>query len=228
MMNFDIHTSVKSVILFILTLASIHFSKDAIEKFQKKTTGFKTLTKDTSEMKIMPAIVICFRPIAKQSVLMKYNLDLTQLFTGIPKGTPGSWSKFMDEAFYQLNKDVFIRIDKGLTYFGYLNLEEGVNVINGKVVTISKLLTLYSGLCYKVTYENFDTKPPSLTIQYSKEATANSDNGKPELFLTSKESANGILDMNWPNGEELKLEMKNSYGTLGSDNVFKIFPIQHV
>ena len=227
-MNFDTHTSVKSVILFILTLASIHFSKDAIEKFQKKTTGFKTLTKDTSDMRLMPAIVICFRPIAKQSILMKYDLDLTQLFTGIPKGTPGSWSKFKEEAFYQLNKDVFIRIDKGLTDFGYHTLEEGTNVINGKVVTISKLLTLYSGLCYKVTYANFEAKPPSLTIQYSNETIANNDNGKPELFITSKESANGILDMNWPNGEELKLEMKNSYGALGSDNVFKIFPIQHV
>ena len=76
-MNFDIHTSVKSVILFILTLASIHFSKDAIEKFQKKTTGFKTLTKDTSDLRLMPAIVICFRPIAKQSVLMKKRSKIT-------------------------------------------------------------------------------------------------------------------------------------------------------
>ena len=227
MMNFDIHTTVKSIILFILTLASIHFSKDAIEKFQKKTTGFKTLTQDTSSIRLMPAIVICFRPIAKQSVLMKYDLDLTQLFTGIPKGTPGSWSKFMEEAFYQLNRDISIRIDTGVTDFENLSLEEGTNIRNGQVITISKILTLYSGLCYKVTYEKYEAKPHPLTIEYLKETIANNDNGKPELFLTSNESASGILDMNWPNGEELKLDMKNSYGTLGSDSVFKIFPIQH-
>ena len=227
-MNFDIHTIVRSVILSLLTLASIHFSKDAIEKFQKKTTVFKTSTRDTSNMRHMPAIVICFRPIAKESVLIKYDLDLTQLFTGIPKRTPGSWSNFMEEAFYELNKDIFIRIENSSKEFGYLTLEEGMNVLNGQVITISKLLTLYSGLCYKVTFAKFEVKIPPITIEYSKETVANKDHGKPELFLTSNNGANGILDMNWPNGEELKLEMKNSFGSLGSDNVFRIFPIEHV
>ena len=88
----------------------------------------------------MPAIVICFQPVAKQSVLNDHNLRLNDFLEDtLPDSKNGTWESFRKDGFYELNRDVVIQTDAN-------NLTEGKNNLSGNMLTVTKILSLFAGI----------------------------------------------------------------------------------
>ena len=217
----DIFVKVLKTLLFIaMIIVSIFYSKDTFVKFQEQATSFKAIKKNSSELGIMPAIVICFQPNAKPSVLKEHNLELHDFIKEIqPKAAIGTWETFRNQGFYELNRDIRIKYD-------HITLAEGKNDLPKNVLTLIKVMTLFAGLCYKLNFKSFEKKPETITIEYLQETLKQNNSGYPNLYITSEESAYGILEVKWTNGEELKLNVPINQGYSGSSNLFKLKPKQ--
>ena len=60
----------------VLIISSMWFMNDVWTKFQTKDTTFKQYEADLNEL---PTTVLCFQPIAKESVLKDFNISLYDL-----------------------------------------------------------------------------------------------------------------------------------------------------
>ena len=70
-------------------------------------------------------------------------------------------------------------------------------------IYVEKLLTLYFGICYKISIDFYVTKHIQFEFMFG-DAEWAMNPPTPEIYLTSEENAYGILWKNWVNGEELK------------------------
>ena len=114
-------------IVFILFLWAIYFSKDTLEKFASKRTGFSTYKESRTDF---PTTVLCFDPIAKNSFLSQYNMTI--------KDFANSWypdslyevefGQFKNAAYFILGKDYNISMQDN-EYNQHI-LKEGNNTIN--------------------------------------------------------------------------------------------------
>ena len=115
-------------IVFILFLWAIYFSKDTLEKFASKRTGFSTYKESRTDF---PTTVLCFDPIAKKSFLSQYNMTI--------KDFTNSWypdslyevefGQFKNAAYFILGKDYNISLYDNNEYNEHV-LKEGNNTIN--------------------------------------------------------------------------------------------------
>ena len=128
-----------------------------------------------------------------------------------------SWSEFNNEISYVLGADF------NLTYvdqeYNENGLNEGENYIqyyNGNI-TLEKLQTVWSGLCYKITFTFFTFDRPNFSLVFNNETVSLEDIPLPEIYVTSENNAYGILGYGWNNGEELKFALD------GSDQDFKLY-----
>ena len=216
-------TLMKIVTFIIMTIISVYYSKDSIGKFLLKTTSFKKYHEDTSEMKINPTIVICFQPLAKESELKKLNIDPIDVFLKSEENMTGSWEQFKKQAYYELNKDIFISVSPVNGFGKELLLKEGANKIRNQTIQVERIVSLFAGLCYKLSNQVWSGKE-SFAIKYSDEVKQNEDNGHPKIFISSEESAYGVLDLRWMNGEESTPDLHVMRGYLGSNNLIRIKP----
>ena len=67
------------------------------------------------------------------------------------------------------------------------------------IMTIEKLQTIWSGLCYKMTYRNFSLDKPNFLLKFDT-SLASEDIPLAEIYLTSEDNAYGILGNSWNNG----------------------------
>ena len=114
-------------IVFVLFLWAIYFSKDTLEKFSSKRTGFSTYKESRTDF---PTTVLCFDPIAKNSFLSQYNMTI--------KDFANSWypdslyevefAEFKNAAYFMLGKDYNISFQDN-EYNQHI-LKEGNNTIN--------------------------------------------------------------------------------------------------
>ena len=65
--------ALKCIVLMVLMISSGWFMNDVWIKFKKKDTTFKEYEDQLTEL---PATVLCFQPMAKESVLKEYNVTL--------------------------------------------------------------------------------------------------------------------------------------------------------
>ena len=70
-------------------------------------------------------------------------------------------------------------------------------------IYVEKLLTLYFGICYKISIDFYITKHIQFEFMFG-DAEWAMNPPTPEIYITSEENAYGILWKNWINGEELK------------------------
>ena len=115
------------IIVIVLFLWAIYFSKDTLEKFSSKRTGFSTYKESRTDF---PTTVLCFVPIAKKSFLSQYNITI--------KDFANSWypdslyefefAEFKNAAFFILGKDYNISL-RDNQYNEHI-LKEGNNTIN--------------------------------------------------------------------------------------------------
>ena len=200
-------------------------------------------------------MVLCFSPMVKLSGLNKFETKEEKLIEHqFPYSAESlTWEEFENDMFYQYDKDFTISItmkkDKTKQVDStpamsetIIDLKEGSNSGNDQTkmnITLEKLRTFESGLCYKILsdVETFDKmkyfslhlkehlKTESATGKVTglkiKPITSNSMCLSGELYITSMENANGIVPFNWKNGMELKLSLDNKY------NSFKLRAIQY-
>ena len=206
----------KTLFFIAMILLSVYYSHSTFQNYTSKATSFKASKMGSRDVGKMPAIVICFQPVAKQSVLNDHNLKLNDfLEETLPDSKNGTWESFRKDGFYELNRDVIIQANDK-------NINEGKNTLLQNTLTVTKILSLFAGMCYKIDFEKYQKKPPPIIIQYLNEK----DKGIPNLYITSEESAYGILDVKWINGDELKLNVPINPGYYGSSNLFKLKPMQ--
>ena len=71
-------------------------------------------------------------------------------------------------------------------------------------IFVEKLLTLYFGICYKITIDFYIARHIRFLFKFGEGQWAADKPPTPEIYITSEENAYGILWKNWINGEELK------------------------
>ena len=199
-------------IVIALLICSYYFFWSVMwSKFQDKKTSISTYQEVRTEM---PTTVLCFAPFGKPSVLTKYNMTIKNLvYSNFPENLlNNSWTEFSNETFYILNKDFYLYTSSNNSW---QKLTEGENN-ETHIMTIEKLQTIWSGLCYKMTYRNFSLDKPNFLLKFDS-SLASEDIPLAEIYLTSEDNAYGILGYSWNNGVELKLQVE------GYDQDFKIY-----
>ena len=188
---------------------------DVLQKYYRKDTALKRYEDIRNET---PTTVICFKPFIKQSVLEKYNISLYDYQTLLKlQKFPKSWTDFYIEAFYHLNEDFNISLRD------HPNLSEGLNQYEeNSLVKVETLLTLWFGVCYKISAINFTENDQLIfRLNFNHDTHEAKDIPKPEIYITSEDNAYGILAMNWMNGNELKFSVH------AMANTFTIHAIKH-
>ena len=192
----------RAVIAFCLILIAFWFSHDVWTKFAEKVTTFRSFTESNEHI---PTTVVCFDSFLKNRTLSKYKLSPTQFlpFRDLPVDLELTLGELYEEAFYKIGRDFEFNFDE--KYF----LSEGKNVIaDGKIITVENILTILKGRCYKITFNFMTMENEFLIINF--DDTLNTSYPKLEIYITSEENANGIVDMTWANGKKLEISVENS------------------
>ena len=162
---------------------------DGWTKFQSKKTSFApTMVNRTS--------LLCFNPYAKKSVLEKYNLTIDQfIYYTLPEEMNFTWTVLAKELYYNIDEDFEIN---------YLMNNNIVNVKSlSDNVTVERVLTFWSGYCYKISLNYFNYEWNCFAIQYKTGTNGSlleNDVPKLKMYLTSEENAYGVLALQWMNG----------------------------
>ena len=88
------------------------------------------------------------------------------------------------------------------------NQENGEQPADLPKVFVEKLQTAWSGLCYKIQLDLHTLHGRPFFGLYFQESLPKGDIPIPEIFITSKANANGIVGYRWNNGEELKFNLE--------------------
>ena len=75
-------------------------------------------------------------------------------------------------------------------------------------VFVEKLQTAWSGICYKIQLDLHTLHGRPFFGLYFQGSLPKEDIPIPEIFITSKANANGIVGYRWNNGEELKFNLE--------------------
>ena len=86
------------------------------------------------------------------------------------------------------------------TSFELPKVEEGNLTQTIYNISMEKILTLHNGFCYKITLGT-SMGFHYYNINYTDSLTSE-DIAIPQIYITSEENANGILNVKWFNGEE--------------------------
>ena len=197
------------ILILGLILCSVFFMTDVWTKYQAKKTSFTTYQEMRKEM---PTTVLCFAPFGKKSVLTKYNISIQNMVYAEFQDEilDLSWNEFSNDVLYILLKDFNITFDGKVLLEGFNNIQDGQNII------LEKLLTVWSGLCYKITLDYFTYDRIGFELVFDA-SIASEDIPLPEIYITSEDNAYGILGYGWVNGEELK------FGLEGYEQDFKLY-----
>ena len=97
------------IIVIGLFLWAIYFSKDTLEKFFSKRTGFSTFKELRSDF---PTTVLCFSPIAKESFTSQYNMTMKDFVNSWYSDSlyEVEFSEFKNAAYFILGKDYNISL----------------------------------------------------------------------------------------------------------------------
>ena len=192
----------RAVGAFGLILIAFWFSHDVWTKFAEKVTTFRSFTESNEHI---PTTVVCFDTFLKGRTLLKYKLAPTQFlpFKDLPVNLDLTLGELYEEAFYKIGRD--FEFNFADEYF----LIEGLNVIaEGKSIYVEEILTILKGSCYKITFNFMTMENEFLIVNFD-------DSLKPsypklEIYITSEENANGIVDMTWANGKKLEISLESS------------------
>ena len=75
-------------------------------------------------------------------------------------------------------------------------------------VFVEKLQTAWSGICYKIQLDLHTLHGRPFFGLYFQGSLPKEDIPIPEIFITSKANADGIVGYRWNNGEELKFNLE--------------------
>ena len=152
----------------------------------------------------------------KQSTLKKYNITVTDFLfhseTFVNQVGNITWIQLQNELFYQNKVDFELRVDL-LTepYQTVSGMVEGKNgqSNNETHIILTKLLTFYSGNCYKVTfdYKTFE-RYPLFCLRFN---VSEIDVPKINLYVTSEENAEGVIYGAWRNGKSSNVFLEHTH-----------------
>ena len=130
-----------------------------------------------------------------------------------------AWSEFNREAYYEMGTDfnISLKIDDER-----IMLKKGLNLGKNQSITVEKILTLWTGTCYKMSVNHTGVADRMVFTLHFDTSLGKEDTPKPEIYLTSEANAYGILGITWLDGNELKFPLK------GYDIDFKIKAIKHI
>ena len=191
------------VLIAFLILFSGFFMSDVWEKYTSKDSSFKSYTEPRS---MLPTIVICFKPHAKQTSMKAYNITQEELYYAeFPQEMENIWDEFYQTAYYHLNKDYH------LDFSGYYLLE-GLNEIDeGKIIEVEVLHTIWTGICPKIKFNYFETGSfLKFNISFD-DSLFREDLPQVDIYLTSEVNTNGIKGYSWNFGDELKFTLHGMY-----------------
>ena len=92
-------------------------------------------------------------------------------------------------------------------------------LITKNMIIVQKLQTTWTGVCYKIDMDFATLGRPFFKLEFNK-TLDKQDIPTPEIYITSKSNADGIIGYRWNNGEELKFPLQ------GFEQDFKLYPIK--
>ena len=105
----NVFKAVELIIVIGLFLWAIYFSKDTLEKFSSKRTGFSTYKELRTDF---PTTVLCFDPIAKGSFISQYNMTIRDFVNSWYSDSlyEVEFAEFKNAAYFILGKDYNISL----------------------------------------------------------------------------------------------------------------------
>ena len=151
----------------------------------------------------------------KQSILKKRNITVTDFLfhseTFVNQVGNVTWTHLQDELFYQnkVDFDLTLKLSHGPPQL-VSGMVEGKNgqINNETHIILTKLLTFWSGNCYKVTFD-YKTFDRSLVF-WIRFNVSEIDVPKIILYVTSEENAEGAIFTEWRNGKSLKVILQHT------------------
>ena len=121
-------------------------------------------------------------------------------------------TEFFDNIFYQINKDfhLVVEIEKEPYVYENIYLKEGHNTDLEENIVLKRVLTFWTGFCYKITFDvGTFQKNPYFYLTFDNKTISKEELPHAILYITSEENADGIINLSWHNAAELKLTLKH-------------------
>ena len=202
-----ISKSIEYLVALTLLIICVLSVKGVWNKYQTNDTSIKVSTKSSKTLP-MPTITICFMPIAKLSVLKKYNVSLKhfryEYSDGIEEGL--SWPDVYFEASYKIGID--FNISLGIKdYQDYITIQStDLSANQAKYIDFKMIHSLWKGLCYQISYkyEAEYSWSSEVSLDFDK-SLSDQDMPKIEVIFTSYNNSYGIIDIDWVEGDKYNL-----------------------
>ena len=172
------------VTLLGLIIGSGLFMKNNWDAYETKSTSIIFST-EIVESVVNPTITICFKPLAKLTVLEKFNISLEYFGTEdveIPDNFSLPWHEIYLTSSFRLGTDFKIEMvlneDENITIEGFDNDE----------IFIEEIYTLWSGLCLQITPNKRLKFINTLFLEFD-ESIPISDIPNIEMYFTSAKNA---------------------------------------
>ena len=192
------------------------FVQEVYDEYFAKSTSIKSYV-EIQDLMVPPTIMICFNPVVKNSVLLKYNMNLVD-FIGF--GNTETNLSMYDEGLYKIGRDFNITIIWNEHHIVVTNETNA----NNSFVSVEEIYTFYNGRCYKIT-PNFKVKAMNafMTKIEMDQSIEPIDLQFVNLHFTSEENSLGIIQGQWLEGKHsLSLEAK-----LNKSVGFEVYPELH-
>ena len=127
MLKDKVFKALELIIVIGLFLWAIYFSKDTLEKFSSKRTGFSTYKELRTDF---PTTVLCFAPIGKESFVSQHNMTMQDFVNTFYSDSlyEVEFTEFKNAAYFILGKDYNISLHDNEDNEHIL--KEGNNTIN--------------------------------------------------------------------------------------------------
>ena len=201
------------VLLIVLSIGFVYFVREIWQSFVSGKTNGRVYSHVVESFQ-HPTITVCFEPQININVLMKYNLNPTDLLNidrNPDVSVPGPIIDFVDNISYTIGRDFHIKLDLAIPHSKRRQpfvLKDDSNDENSDV-KIEKLIGLYYGSCYMIKTKE-GVKVPGRAQIYSGldlyfKVINKTDLPLVKLIFTSEYNAYGSFWLQWMEGEKYEL-----------------------
>ena len=171
------------VTLLGLIIGSGLFMKNNWDAYETKSTSIIFSTEIVDSV-VNPTITICFKPLAKLTVLEKFNISLEYFGTEdveIPDNFSLPWNEIYLTSSFRLGTDFKIEM--------VLNEDENITIedVDSDEIIIEEIYTLWSGLCLQISPNERLKFINTLFLEFD-ETIPISDIPNIEMYFTSAEN----------------------------------------
>ena len=192
------------MIIIGLLIGVFFFVQDVLNQYQSMKSGVKSHI-EIQEKIVPPTIAICFNPLAKMSVLAKYNMSMNE-FLGI---TNKASNIVYEEGIFQIGRDFNLSLQLSKKKHNETYTKPTLDN-NFQVIEVD---TFVNGRCLKIT------PVPEMTVEVLEfmailvklnENIDKADRPLTQFHITSEKNSYGIVLGYWFDGKDFMIEANSN------------------